>query len=164
MRSSIHSRPRWPTSSWHPFRATSLCIAGKTSWKRVSSDSLGLVLLYKTPVFNWRWLPSHMNWLHSGGSVCFDYYHPRVLSHCLVMTKLRVGSICWAWCQSSMVMQVTCWLSCTESRTCRLQLYASMGLVEPLRAASCMAHTTAAMTWRWVPELSGMHPSQDTPQ
>ena len=57
MRSSMCSRPRWPTSSWHPFRATSLCTAVKTSWKRVSSDFLDLaqswLILVYLP-FEWR--------------------------------------------------------------------------------------------------------------
>ena len=128
MRSSMCSRPRWPTSSWHPFRVTSLCAPGKTSWKRVSSDSLGLALLYRTPFHSRRWFHSHKNWLNLGGSVCLDCCHPRVLSYTLEITKLSVGSACWAWCESTKVIQVTCWLSFTEPRMCRLQLYVSVAL------------------------------------
>ena len=102
------------------------------------------------------------NWLSMGGSFCFNCHHPRVPSCTLAITRLRVGSTCRAWHQTSMAMQVTCWLPCTESRMWILQLYASMGLVEPLRAVTCMACTTAAMTWRWVSEVSGMHPGQGT--
>ena len=43
MRSSMHSRPRWPTWSWHPFRATSVCAAGNTSWRG-------------SPLILWVWL------------------------------------------------------------------------------------------------------------
>ena len=156
------SRPRWPTSSWHPFRATSLCVAGKTNWKRVSSDSLGLAYLYRMPHLSKRWFHSSRNRLNSGGSVNLDCHHPRVPSCSLEMTRLRVGSACWAWCQSSKVIQVTCWLSWTTSRTCRSQMQASMGLVGPSRAVSYTACTAAAVTLRWVPELSGTHPGQDT--
>ena len=140
-----------------------LCVQlGKTSWKRVSYDSLDLALLYRTPFHKRRWFCSHRNWLNSGGSVSLDCHWPRVPSHSLEMTKLRVGSACWAWCKSSEVIQVNWWLSCTESRMCRSQLYASMGLVRPLRAAFCTAHTAGAVTWGWVLELSGKHPGQDT--
>ena len=38
----------------------------------------------------------------------------------------------------------------------------NVGFMDPSRAASCTAHTTVAVTLWWVPELSGMHPSQDT--
>ena len=67
MRSSMHSRSKWPASSWHPLRATSLCAAGKTNWRRVSSDSLGLAHLYRTPFFSSKWLCSHLYWLIWGG-------------------------------------------------------------------------------------------------
>ena len=119
MRSSMHSRSRWPTSSWHPFRATFLCVAGKTNWKIVSSDPLGLAFLYRMPCLSKRWFHSHMNWLNLFGSINLDCYCPRVPSHSLEMTRLKVGSTCWAWCQSTKVIQVTCWLSWTTSRTCR---------------------------------------------
>ena len=66
MRSSMHSRPRWQTSLWHPFRVTSLCTAGKTSWKRISFDSLGLAFQYRTSFCKRRWFCSSKNWLHSG--------------------------------------------------------------------------------------------------
>ena len=128
MRSSMHSRPRSPTSSWHPFRVTSLCAAGKTSQKRVSPGSLHLALQYRTCFHSGWWFHSHMNWLNSGGSVSLGCCHSRVPSCSQEMTKLRVVSTCWAWCQSSKVMQVICWLSCTKSRMCRSQLYASLGL------------------------------------
>ena len=113
MRSSMYSKPRWPTSSWHPFRVTSLCTAGKTSWKRVSYDSLGLALLYRTPFCSRRWLHSHKSRLNSGGPICSYCHYSSVQCDSLEMTKLRVASTCWAQCQSSMVIQVTCWYSCT---------------------------------------------------
>ena len=47
-----------------------------------------------------------------------------------------------------MVMQVTCKLSLTESKIHRLLLYTLIGLMGPLRAASFMAHTATAVTWR----------------
>ena len=122
MRSSMCSRPIWPTSSWHPFRVTSLCAAGKTSWKRVSSDFLGLDFLYRIPCLHKRWFHSYRNWLTLGGSICLDCCLPKVPCHSLEMTKLRVGSTCWAWHQSSKVIQMTCWLSWTVSRMCKLQL------------------------------------------
>ena len=162
MSSSMCSRPRWPTLSWHLFRATSLCAAGKTSWKRVSSDSLCLTHLYRITCLSRRWFHSHRNWLNSGRSIHLDCHCPRVPSCNLEMTKLRVGSACWAWCQSFKVIQVICWLSWIASKMCRSQLYASMGLVGPLRVTSCTACTAAAVTLRWVPELSGTHPGQDT--
>ena len=49
IRSSMWSRPKCPTLSWHPLRATSLCAVGRTNCRRVPSDSLGLAHLYKTP-------------------------------------------------------------------------------------------------------------------
>ena len=78
MRSSMHFRPRWSTSLWHPFRATCWCAASKTSWKRVSSDSLGLACLYRTPCLSRRWFHSYRNWLTLHGSVCLDCHHPKV--------------------------------------------------------------------------------------
>ena len=72
------------------------------------------------------------------------------------------GSTSSADCQPSAVIQVTCGSSSTGSKTCRSQLYASMGFVGPLRAASCMAHTTAAVTQWGVPVVFGMHTGQDT--
>ena len=104
-----------------------------------------------------RWFCSCRNWLNLGGSVCLDCHHPWVPSCSLEMTRLWVGSTCWAWCQFSKVIQVTCWLSWTTSRTCRSQMEALIGLVGPSRAASCTAHTAVAVTLR-VPGLSGMHP------
>ena len=37
-----------------------------------------------------------------------------------------------------------------------------MGLAGPLREASCMAYTAAAVILRCVPESSETHPGQDT--
>ena len=105
MRSSMCFRPRCSTSSWHPFRVTSLCTAWKTGWKRVSSDSLGLALPYRAPFCSRRWFCSYKNWLNSGGSVCLDCCYPRVPSYSLEIIKLRIGSACWAWCLSSKVIQ-----------------------------------------------------------
>ena len=129
VRSSMCSRLRWPTSLWHPFRTAFLCVSGKTNWKRVSYDSLGLACLHRIPGLSERWFCSHRNWLHLGESVCLDCHCPRVLSHSLEMTKLRVGSTYLAWQVSSKIIQAICWLSWTASRTCRLQLQASIGLV-----------------------------------
>ena len=156
MRSNIYSKPKWPTSSWHPLRVVSV-----HNWQNQLRKGLQIL---------WVWLSytrylsvigddftPHKNWLSLGGLVCFNCHGPRVPSHSIAIKRLRVGFACWAWCQSLMDMQGTCWLSWKESRTCRLQLYAFMGIVGPLRAASSMACTTA-MTWRWVPELLGMHP------
>ena len=111
MRSSMHSRPKWPTSSWHPLRATSLCTAGKINWKRVSSDSLGWAHLYRTPFLSSKWLCSHWYWLNLGESVVLDWPFPSIPSLTLAITRLRTGSTSWAWCQSSWVIQVTCLLS-----------------------------------------------------
>ena len=70
MRPSMCSRPKWPTSSWHPLRATSLSAAGKTNWRRVSPDSLGLACLYRTSFLSSKWLCSCLSWLISGGVHC----------------------------------------------------------------------------------------------
>ena len=59
----------------------------------------------------------------------------RVPSCNLAITRLRIGSTLWAWHQSSAVMQVTCRLSPTMSRMCRLQLYTSMGLAGPSKGS-----------------------------
>ena len=72
MRSSMHSRPKWPTSSWHPLRATSLYAAGRINCRRVPSDSLGLACLYKTPFFNTRLFCSLLYWPNLGESVFLD--------------------------------------------------------------------------------------------
>ena len=122
MRPNMCSRPKCPTSLWHPWRATSLCAAGRTNWKRASSDSLGPAYLYRTPCLSSRWLCSHLYWLTLGGSVALDWPFPSIPSCSLVMTKLRTASTSWALCQFCKVIQVTCWLSWTASRTCRSQL------------------------------------------
>ena len=101
-------RPKWPASSWHPFRTTFLCTAGKSNWKRVSSDSLGLAHLYRMSCFSNRWLCSCRNCPNLCGSVGLDCCCPRVPSQSLEMTRFRV---CWAWCQFSKAIQVSCWLS-----------------------------------------------------
>ena len=89
IRSSICSRPKWPTSSWHPFREVSLCTAGKSSWNRAPSDSLGRVFLYRMPCLSLRWLCSH-RYCHSlGGSVCLSWHWLRVPSCSLTMTRLK---------------------------------------------------------------------------
>ena len=121
-RSSMCSRPKWPTTSWHPLRATSLCAAGRTNWRRVSSDSLGLACLYRIPCLSNGWLCSCLYWLTLGGYVALDWPFPSIPSCSLVMTRLRTGSASWAWCQYSKVIQATCWLSWTASSMCRSQL------------------------------------------
>ena len=80
------------------------------------------LFLYRIPWLSKRWFHSHSNWLTSGGSIFLDCYLPKVPSQSLEMTKHRVGSACWAWCQSSKVIQATCQLSWTASRMCKLQL------------------------------------------
>ena len=69
MRSSICSRSKWPTSSWHPLRATSLWAVGKTNCKRVSSNSLGLAHLYKIPFCITKLFCSLLYWFNLGESV-----------------------------------------------------------------------------------------------
>ena len=67
MRSSMHSRIKWPTSSWYPLRATSLCAAGRTNWRRVSSDSLDLACLYRIPCLSIDgYAPTCTDWLWVG--------------------------------------------------------------------------------------------------
>ena len=141
-----------------PFRIVSLCAAGRTKWNRAFWDSLGRVILYRMPQLSLRWLHSQRNCQSSGGSVGLSWHMPRVPYCSLLITRLKTGSGHWAWCQSSMVKQVTSRLSSTESTICRLQLHALMGLVGPLSVASCTACMAAAVTWRWVAEALGMHP------
>ena len=105
IRSSMHSRPKWSTSSWHPWRVTSLCAAGRTNWKRASSDSLGLAHLYRTPCLSNRWLHSHLSWLILGEFVALDWPFPSIPAHSLAMTRLRTGSTSWALCQFSEVIR-----------------------------------------------------------
>ena len=61
--SSIHSRTKWPTSLWHPFRP-----AGP-NWNRASWDSLGQDLPIQNVPLNLRWWHSQRNCQSSGGSV-----------------------------------------------------------------------------------------------
>ena len=111
MRSSMCSRPKWPTSSWHPLRATSLCAVGKTNCKRVSFDSLGLAHQYKTPFWSTRLFCSILYWLNLGESVFLDQSCWSVPSLSLFTIIPKTGSTSWAWCQSSRVIWATCWLS-----------------------------------------------------
>ena len=129
-----------------------LCIAGKTSWKRVSSDSLGLALQYRMPFLSRRWFHSYKNWLNLGGSVCLDCHHPRVPSHSLEMTKLRVGSVCWAWCQSSKVIQATCWLPCTCIQNMQITTVCLYGTYEAfegtlMHSSHCCSCNLEVSTW-----------------
>ena len=104
IRSSICSRPKWPTSSWHPLRAVFRCVAGRTSWSRASWDSLGRNFLYRMLSLSLRWLHSLQNCWSSEGSVILSRHWPRVPSHSLAITRSKTRSDCWACCQSSMVM------------------------------------------------------------
>ena len=104
---SIHSRPKWPTSSWHPLRAVSLCAASRTSWNRASWDSLGSIFLYRMLHLRLRWLHFQRNCQSSGGAVSLSWCWPRVPSCSLIITRPKTRSACRAWYQSSMVMQVT---------------------------------------------------------
>ena len=88
IRSSMHSRPKWPTSSWHPFRVVCLCAASKTRCNR----TLGRVFLYRMPHLSLRWLHSQMYCQSSRGSVCLSWHWPRVLSCNLAITRLKTGS------------------------------------------------------------------------
>ena len=124
IRSSIHSRPRWPISLWHPLRVVSLCIAGRTSWNRASWDSFGRIFLHRMSHLSLRWLHLQRNCWSSGGLVSLSLHWPRLPSYSLAITRPKAGSTSQAWCLSSMVMQVTCRPSPTGSRTCRSQLYA----------------------------------------
>ena len=89
VRSSICSRPKWPTSSWHPLRAVSLCTAGRTSWNRVSWDSLGRVFLYRMPHLSLRWLCSQRSCQSSGRYVGLSWHWPRVPSCSIIITRLK---------------------------------------------------------------------------
>ena len=111
IRSSMHTRPKWPTSSWHPPRAVSLCAASRTSWNRASCVSLGRVFLQRMTCLRLRWLCSERNCHSTGGSVGLRWHWPRVPSCSLIITRLKTRSASWAWYQSSRVMQVTCGLS-----------------------------------------------------
>ena len=162
IKSSILLRSRWLTSFWHPPRVVSQCLGGKTSWNRVSWDSFDRIFLYRMPHLNLRWLHSRRNCQSLGGSVSLNGHLPRVPSCILTMTRSRTGSTYWAWCKFFVVVLATCGLSPTRSRTCRSQLYASMGLTEHLRAASYMALTTTTVTQWWVSKILGMHLGQDT--
>ena len=73
MRSSMHSRPKWPTSSCHPLRATSFYAVRRTNCRRVPSDSLGLAHLYKTPFFNTRLFCSLLYWPNLGESAFLEW-------------------------------------------------------------------------------------------
>ena len=75
MRLSMHPRPKWPTSSWHPLRATSFCVAAKTNWRRVSSDSLGWAHLYRTPFLSSKLLHS-CQYLLTLGVYCLGLAFP----------------------------------------------------------------------------------------
>ena len=117
IRSSMRSRPRWPTSSWHPLRATSLCTVGRTNCKRVSFDSLAC--LYKTPLCITKLCCSLLYWLNSGGSVFLDQSFSSVpyLSLCIIWPK--TGSASCAHHQSSKIIWATCWRSWIAPTTCR---------------------------------------------
>ena len=61
IRLSMHSRPRWLASSWHPFNMVSQCVAGKTNWNWASWESLCKSFLYKMPHLSFRLLCSQRN-------------------------------------------------------------------------------------------------------
>ena len=90
--SSMHSRSKWPTLSWYPLRATSLCAAGRTNWRRIPSDSLGLAHWYRIPFFNTRLFCSLLYWLNSGESVILDQSCSSVPSPSLTIIILKTGS------------------------------------------------------------------------
>ena len=138
--------PDDPTSSWHPLRATSLYAVGKTNWRRVSSNSLGLACLCRIPLLRTRWFYSHPNWLTSGASVALDWLFPSIPSLSLVITRLRMGLLLGLDASPARVMLATWLLSWSMCRMCRSLLEASMGLADTWRAASCTACTAAAVT------------------
>ena len=162
IRSSIFSRPKWPTSLWHPFRAVSQCMAYRTNCTRASWDSLGRVFLYRMPCLRLSWLHSWPNFQTMGRSIGVRGHWPRVPSCIFVITRPRTESACWAWCHPSVVMQANCGPSSTGSRIHRSQLYVSKGLMGPLRVASCTVHTAAVVTEWWLPRVSGTQLDQDT--
>ena len=110
-----------------------ICTAGRISWNRASWDSFGWDFLNRMPHLSLKWLHSQKNCQSSGGSVSLSWHWPRVPScNALSITRIKTRSDCWAWHQSSMVIQVTCMdLSLTASRTHRFLLYALMGLMGP---------------------------------
>ena len=113
-------RPKWPTSLWHPLRATdSLCAVGRTSCRRVPSVSLGLAHLYKTPFCSTRLFCSLLYWLNSGESVFFDQSCSSIPSLSLFIIIPKTGSASCAWHQSSRVIWATCWLSWIAPMICK---------------------------------------------
>ena len=120
------------------------------------------MFLYRMPCLSLRWLHCQRSCWSSGGSVGLNGHWPRVPSCILTITWPRAGSAPWACWQSSVVMQATCGQSPMGSRMCRLQLCTSVGLVGPLRVASCMACTATAVTQWFVPKVLGTHQGQDT--
>ena len=135
----------------------SLCVQlVKPAEKRVSSDSLGLAVLYKIPYHNWRWFLSHKNWLSSGGSVCLTIITPG--SHPAVLQWLDSGLDLPA--EPETVFNghagdlLTGMYRVQDVLITTVCLYGACG--------ACMAITAAAVTWMWVSESSSMHPSQNT--
>ena len=55
----------------------------------------------------------------------------KVPSCILTITWPRMGSASWACCQSWVVIQATCRPAYTRSKTCKSQLYTSVGLMGP---------------------------------
>ena len=162
IRLSILLKPKWPIPSWHPLKTVSHCMASNTNWNSASCDSFSRSFLYRMPCLSLRWFHSQRSCWSLGGSVNLYGHWPRVPSCILAITLPRKGSASWACCQSLVVMQVTCGLSPTRSRMCRLQLYTSIGLMGALNGGFLQAFITTAVTQWCVPDTSGTHPGQDT--
>ena len=162
MTSSMCSRPRWLTSLWHPVRVTYLYAAGKTSWKRVSSDSLGLALLYRTLFHSKRWFHFHKNWWNSAVFVSLYCCHPQgsilqsrndqmqgwiCLPGLMAVFQDHTGNLLTVlhWAQDVQNATVCLYEACMTFKG---------SLLHSLDCCSC--------DWMWVPELSGMQSGQDT--
>ena len=141
---------------------------GRTSWNRASWDSFGRVFLYRMlqHQFEVVTLVKELSEFRRD-QIGLSWHWPRAPFCSLTITGPKTRSAHWAWHQSSMVMQVTCRLCPTGSRMHRLHSYMFQwgSCRTPQGQAPCMADTAVtAVAWRWVSEVSDMHPSQDTLQ
>ena len=165
-RLSMCSRPKWPTCHcgilW---RATSLCAAGRTNWRRASSRLPGpgpsgtRHLVWATDGYT----PTCTDWLWVG-LWALDWPFPSVPSHSLVMTKLRTGSALLGH-YASPVRSYRQPPDCPglhpghADHNCR----PLWGLQRPLEGSLLYSsHCCSCDPSGECLELSGMHPSQDT--
>ena len=164
MRSSMCSRPKWPTSLWHPLRATSLCAVGRTSCRRVPFDSLGLAHLYKTPFV----VPGYSApfCTDSIWESLFSWTSLVLASPLLVSLLLCLSRVCFL-CLLPVIQghlgYLLTVLDCPyDMQVIAVSLYGANRLFPPSKAASWIALTAVAVTFRLVLELSAMHSGQDT--